>query len=84
MRMPEVNEDLTGKVCICSIGRIFVVSRRKALDFGDGQYVLCWVGVGFDGKGTCASSNPVIAYESVNEYHDTIEERFGGKMSYHG
>jgi hypothetical protein len=79
MRFPKPDEDLTGKVCVCSIGRIAVVTEKKSLAFG-----AAWVGVGFDGKGVWASTSPVIAYESVLEYHDTLMERFGGKMSAQG
>ena len=79
MRFAQPNEDLTGKVCICSTGRIAVVSGIKEFEFG-----VCWVGVAFDGKGTWASSNPVVAYESVQEFHDILSKRFGGKMSYLG
>jgi len=77
MRMPEVGEDLTGKVCICSVGRIAVVTGQEFTEFGQ-----AWVGVGFDGKGTWASTNPAVAYDSVEEFHGILMDRFGGKLSF--
>lgn len=77
MRFPEKDENLIGKVCICSVGRIAVVSGRQRFEFGES-----WVGIGFDGKGAWASKNPVVAYESVEELRQIIQERFKGKMSY--
>lgn len=71
------NEDLTGKVCVCSIGRPFIVTGKYTFDFGE-----CWVGLGLDGKGTVASSNPVILAESGQEFHNKLLERFKGKMSF--
>lgn len=85
MRFPKKGEDLTGKVCICSAGRIAVVSHQQDLTFSTGdnadQPTACWVGVGFDGRGAWASSAPVVAYKSLADYLRVINERFGGRMS---
>lgn len=81
MREPETGEDLRGKVCVCSTGRIAVVARKEFIeDIGK----TLWVGVSFDGKGTWASSYPVVSFESVEDYMDCILERFGGRMSFNG
>lgn len=85
MRMPNDGEDLTGKVCVCSVGRPFIVTGRQDLDLGDaGGVIDCWVGLGLDGKGTAASTRPCILAESGQEFHDKLLERFGGKMSHNG
>lgn len=79
MRMSKEKEDLCGKVCVCSVGRPFIVTGQKRFAWG-----LCWVGLGLDGKGTVASTDPCIISESGQEFHDRLLERFGGKMSYNG
>lgn len=89
MRMPEEGEDLTGKVCVCSVGRPFIVVGQQPFVFGkkvDGSdnEVMCWVGLGLDGKGTAASSNPCVIAESGEEFYDKLTRRFGGKMEYSG
>jgi hypothetical protein len=77
MRLPNENEDLVGKVCVCSVGRPGVVVGRKTCDFGD-----AWIGLGLDGKGNWASTAPCIVAESGKEFYDRLSIRFGGKMSY--
>lgn len=79
MRLPEKDEDLTGKVCVCSTGRAAVVVGRKTFKFGDS-----WIGIGFDGKGTWASTAPAVVAESALEFHDRLMDRFGGKLSFLG
>lgn len=81
MRFPEPNEDITGKVCICSVGRVAVVAGKKYFDFAGKNL---WYGIGLDGKGNWASSTPVITAESVEEFHDRLATRFGGKMTFNG
>jgi len=77
MRLPEKGEDLTGKVCVCSVGRVAVVCGRKDFEFGS-----AWAGIGFDGKGNWASTSPCVVAESVAEFHNKLQSRFGGKMAY--
>lgn len=79
MRMPNDGENLIGKVCVCSIGRIAIVTGTRTFDWGQ-----AWVGLGFDGKGTWASRSPVIAHESAEEYREVLDTRFGGKMCFNG
>lgn len=79
MRLPKGNENLVGKVCVCTVGRPFIVTGVKVFDWGES-----WVGLGLDGKGTACSSDPAIIAESGQEFHDKLFERFGGKMSYNG
>lgn len=75
----DSNEDLTGKVGVCSVGRPAIITGKLELDIGE-----CWVGLGLDGKGTWASSSPCIIAESGQEFHDKLYKRFGGKMSFNG
>lgn len=83
MRIPGKNENLIGKVCVCSVGRPFIVTGSKS-DFAFAPGVNFWVGLGLDGKGTVASSEPCVIAESGQEFHDKLLKRFGGKMSYNG
>lgn len=77
MRVPESDEDLVGKVCVCSMGRVAVVTGRHEFEWG-----LAWVGLGFDGKGSWASRNPCISAESAEEFRERLVSRFGGSMCY--
>ena len=81
MRFLKEGENLEGKVCVCTVGRPFIVTGTKD-DFDFAPGVKFWTGLGLDGKGTACSSNPVIIAESGQEFHDTLVKRFGGKMSY--
>lgn len=90
MRFANEGEDLTGKVAVCSIGRPAIITGRgrinidKAVPVIGGVFpsqVEVWQGLGLDGKGTWASSNPCIIAESGQEFHDKLVARFGGKMS---
>lgn len=82
MRMPETNESLIGKVCVCSVGRPFIVTGQTTLRTNDGSFVEGWCGLGLDGKGTAFSSVPCIIAENGQEFHDKLVSRFGGKMSF--
>ena len=85
MRMPDKDENLIGKVCVCSIGRVAIVVGRKAFKFPDQQAeVMCWTGLGLDGKGTWASTNPCVLAETGEEFHDKLLKRFGGKTGHNG
>jgi len=77
--MPNKDENLVGKVCVCSISRPFIVTGKRQFDWGES-----WVGLGLDGKGTVASTQPCVIAESGQEFHDKLLDRFGGKMSYNG
>ena len=79
MRRAEENEDLVGKVCVCSVGRPFIVTGKHTFSFGES-----WVGLGLDGKGTVASTLPCVIAESGQEFHDKLLSRFNGKMSFNG
>lgn len=86
MRMPEPNEDLTGKVCVCSVGRAAVVVGKGVLDLpaDKGGQIEVWQGIGFDGRGTWASKSPCVIAESMREFHDKLLSRFGGRLGYNG
>lgn len=79
MRMPNKDEDLIGKICVCSVGRPAIIVGKKTYDWGD-----AWSGLGLDGKGNWASSDPCVIAESGEEFYDKLSERFGGKMSFNG
>ena len=83
MRLPNPNENLIGKVCVCSVGRPYIVTHLKN-DFDFAPRVLFYVGLGLDGKGTACSSTPCVIAESGQEFHDKLLKRFGGKMSFNG
>ena len=80
--MPDKDESLVGKVCVCSIGRVGVVTSRESPVWAGGAEM--WLGIGFDGKGTWASSNPAVVAESCDEFRQRLTQRFGGKMSFNG
>jgi hypothetical protein len=82
--MPKENEDLFGKVCVCSVGRPFIVTGKIGPEHNLPTLEGSWSGLGLDGKGTACSSNPCIIAESGQEFHDKLVKRFSGKMSYNG
>ncbi len=84
MRMPNEGEDLIGKVCAGSTGRAGVVTGREILPNIRENAIEMWVGIGFDGKGTWASTEPVILAESAHEFYLRLQHRFGGHLSYLG
>ena len=81
MRIPRDDENLFGKVCVCTVGRPFIVTGSKD-DFDFAPGVKFWIGLGLDGKGTACSATPCVIAESGQEFHDKLVKRFGGKMSY--
>ena len=83
MRLPNKDENLVGKICVCTVGRPYIVTHLKN-DFDFAPGINFWVGLGLDGKGTVASSEPCIIAESGQEFHDKLRKRFGGRMSYNG
>jgi len=76
MRFANKNEDLVGKVAVCSVGRVAIITGKERFNFHES-----WVGIGFDGKGTWASKNPCIVAESGEEFREKLENLFDGKMS---
>lgn len=92
MRLPKENEDLRGKVCICSVGRLFIVTGRTTIKLMDKREAFQsrpeelegWCGLGLDGKGTAFGTSPCIVAENGQEFHDKLLKRFGGKLSYNG
>lgn len=88
MRMPNEGEDLTWKVCVCSVGRPAIVTHATQFCVSRGSrdsdykptYVPAWAGLGLDGKGTWVSTNPCVIAESGKEFHDKLITRFEGRM----
>lgn len=81
MRIPGPNENMVGKVCCCSVGRVAVVTGFGQI--GD-PAIEGWHGLGLDGKGTWFSTAPCVLAESADEFREKLDTRFGGKMSYNG
>jgi hypothetical protein len=73
--IPGPGENLVGKVCVCSLGRVGVVVEFKEITFANGDKTSLWCGMGFDGKGLWASRDPVILAETLKEYTDRILSR---------
>lgn len=83
MRLPDVNENLVGKICVSSIGRIAVVTHRGSFKSSvNNDTIECWKGLGLDGKGVWASTEPCIVAESGQEFAETLSLWFDGKISY--
>ena len=85
MRMSKENENLIGKVCVCSVGRPFIVTGRSEITISnkeDNTVLEGWCGLGLDGQGTAFSSDPCVIAESGQEFHDKLMSRFKGKMAY--
>jgi len=76
-RIPEKGEDLVGKVCSNSSGRLATVIGKREFGWG-----VSWIGIGFDGKGTWATTEPVVEAESALELHDKLLSRYGGGWSH--
>jgi len=77
-------ENLVGKVCICSTVRIGIVTSKGHVTVEEGEYkhhIPGWHGIGLDGKGAWFSSNPVITAESAEEFRERIVQRFNGFTS---
>ncbi len=83
MRLPTRNENLVGKICVCSIGRIGIVTGEGEFTSAvNNEVIKCWKGLGLDGKGVWASTAPCIVAESGQEFADKLSARFGGKLSF--
>ena len=74
MRMPNENENLVGKICICSdrieartAGSPAIVAGKKGEN---------WVGICFDGerRNHWTFSSPVIIAESISEFYSQLFE----------
>jgi hypothetical protein len=87
-----VPEDLVGKVCVCSTGRVGLVTSKGSIEVPDRSEDGCpldtvevhgWHGIGLDGKGTWFSSAPVIVAENAEEFRQRLSDRFGGRMTAH-
>ena len=61
------------------MGRIAIITGIKTFQFGE-----AYVGIGFDGKGTWASTTPCVVSEDAEEFRSKLTDRFGGKMSFLG
>lgn len=60
--------DYIGKVCVCSIGRLGLVTGKTIAPWGETYY-----GAGLDGHGLWMSRKPVVVIaESIEEYADRL------------
>ncbi len=84
MRHPNRGEDLVGMVCVCSVGRVAIVTAPGAITVqqpGDPPaQIQGWHGIGIDGFGTWFSSSPIILSPSAEAFRLKLDERFGGKF----
>lgn len=69
-RAPDATEGLKGMICMCSKGRIAIVTRRKEMPWG-----MAWVGIGLDGKGLWASTSPLVIFNSLSDYEAYLEAK---------
>jgi hypothetical protein len=77
-RIAQLGEDLTGKVCTCSLGRVGVVGSKVEIQFPKSAPALYWSGMGFDGNGLWASNASkaiVVIAESVADYVEAIKAK---------
>jgi hypothetical protein len=76
-RIASTGEDLTGKVCCCSLGRVGIIARRETVKFQNGDVAECWVGLGFDGRGLWATSagQVVVLDECLGDYLGRVKAR---------
>jgi hypothetical protein len=77
-RIAAVGEDLTGKVCSCSLGRVGVVAGKGTVTFANGDVQECWKGFGFDGNGlwcTRTSSPTIVLAEDLATYIEMVSSR---------
>ncbi len=85
MRIPDKDENLIGKVCVCSVGRPFIVTGRLGSEHKlNAALGGSWCGLGLDGKGAACTSQPCVIAESGQEFHNKLLKRFGDKMSFNG
>ena len=75
MRVPEPNEKLEGKICVSAEGRPAIVVGEGPIYFKDEGTIMCWLGLGLDGKGVWASTNPCVIAESGQEFYDRMFHR---------
>lgn len=77
-RMSTAGEDLAGKVCACSIGRVGVVHSVGEVVFATGGGGTYHKGFGLDGNGLWASNvdKPVVILaDSLKEYGERVAAR---------
>jgi hypothetical protein len=71
-------DDLIGKVCACSLGRVGVVYGRGEITFANGDKGEFWQGFGLDGRGLWATNvrhDVVVIAESLKEYAERVKSR---------
>lgn len=77
-RIAEPNEDLAGKVCACSLGRVGVVCAKETITFPNGDTRECWTGMGLDGRGLWATgvqNQIVVLDETLAAYARRVKSR---------
>lgn len=77
-RLSTEGEDLVGKVCSCSLGRVALVYDKGDIVFSTGTKITAHKGFAFDGNGLWASNvnKPVvIVADSLKEYAERVAAR---------
>lgn len=77
MRIASINENLAGSVCICSLGRVGVVSHFENVKFPNGDQKHVWTGMGLDGRGLWATgqSQVVVLAETLRDYTEMVKSK---------
>lgn len=61
---------MTGKVAICSLGRLGVITGSVKAPWGR-----TWVGIGLDGNGLWMSTRPHVISDSLEQYTQLVASR---------
>lgn len=61
-----------GAVAVCSLGRVGVITDKKTITFSNGDTGEMYVGMGLDGKGLWASSDPIKLCDTLKEYTERV------------
>lgn len=73
-------QNMAGKVCVCSIGRVGVVTELGEVQFDESGSVKGWKGFGLDGMGLWFSDRPIVIADSLKEYAQMVEDRPGNYL----
>jgi hypothetical protein len=66
-----LNSVEVGAVAVCSLGRVGVITGKETIVLGNDTKEM-WVGMGLDGKGLWASSEPIVITTTLKDYTQMI------------
>jgi len=67
-------DEFIGTVAACSTGRVGLIVRKETVTFRSGDTKEVYTGIGLDGKGLWASSDPIVIQPSIEEYMDRLQK----------